>query len=246
MRHQPFTFLLLATFVTGVCLSVSTGQDIVESDLMIVDSGAAVDQNPAVRPSDSAPVLATATRAPEAPTAEGKEGVPPGVSEAPTSGAQSISTYERTNMAVAKIRDNERAVDPFGLPMDPGGIPDGSMLADQYAEIVEVRETSATSLSSALQQLTLTGAYPADQKIVVGPRSFKRGDEFGMRFGELTLRIRFEGIEERKVYFRDMDTKEMAFLDFNARPQEFEPIYNNSQLSTPDGIDAMNKLFIVN
>ncbi|MDF1740141.1 MAG: hypothetical protein P1U86_13345 [Verrucomicrobiales bacterium] len=251
MKTGLFTFSIVASQIAGLSLCVSTAQDLPAPDLPAPDAAALVGKDREVPPSEDIPFLASASTstsaAPNAdtPVAETAES-PADLPDTPEAEAGAFSRLERTSMILSKIRDNERVVDPFGLPMDPGGLPSGSILADQYDEIVEEREVSETSLASALQELTLTGAYPTNQKIVLGARSFVKGDEFGMRFGELTLRIRFEGIEKKKVYFRDMDTKELAFLNFNPKPIEFEPMFKNSHLSTPDGITSMNNLFIVN
>ncbi len=246
MKIRPFTFSLVATLHAGLSLCLSTAQDAPAPPSSGPDPGDLVEQISDRPPPNSSQKLASVAPNEGTRTSEDKTTSPPGVNTPTEEKSNSFSRLERTSMILSKIRDSKRIVDPFGLPMDPGGLPTGSILADQYEEIEVEREVSETSLASALQQLTLTGAYPSAQKVVVGPRSFNKGEEFGMRFGELTLRIRFEGIEKKKVYFRDMDTKELAFLDFNPIPQEFEPMYKNSHLSTPEGINPMNKLFIVN
>lgn len=246
MKPGILTYSIVAAHLVGLSLCISTGQELPALDLNGPDPGDLVEQISERPASGTTPSLASVTPNAESPVSAEEGESQPGLPDRSDAKSNSFASLERTSMVLTKIRDNKRAVDPFGLPMDPGGLPSGSVLADQYDEIVEEREVSATSLASALQQLSLTGAYPAVQKVVVGPRSFNKGEEFGMRFGELTLRIRFEGIEKKKVYFRDMDTQELAFLDFNPRPQEFEPMFKNSLLTMPDGINPMNKLFIVN
>ncbi|MEC5127946.1 hypothetical protein VSU19_14365 [Verrucomicrobiales bacterium BCK34] len=243
MKTGLFKFSIVASQLAGLSLCVSTAQEPSAPGPNTPAPGDLV-ENISDRPaSRSTPDLASVDPSMKVPDTQAP-GEPQPDDADPTT--NSFSRLERTSMILSKIRDNERVVDPFGLPMDPGGLPSGSILADQYDEIVEEREVSETSLASALQELTLTGAYPTNQKIVLGARSFVKGDEFGMRFGELTLRIRFEGIEKKKVYFRDMDTKELAFLNFNPKPIEFEPMFKNSHLSTPEGITSMKNLFIVN
>ncbi len=248
MKNGIFTFSIVAAQLAGVSLSLSTAQDAPAVNMTGRDPGDLVEHISERLPSGSTPSLASAAPNAEPPAlaGEGEGKASPDQPDSPDAEFNSFSSLERTSMILSKIRDSKRVVDPFGLPMDPGGLPNGSVLADKYDEIVVEREVSETSLASALQQLTLTGAYPTAQKVVLGPRSFKKGESFGMRFGELTLRIRFEGIQKKKVYFRDMDTKELAFLDFNPIPKEFEPMFKNSHLTTPKGIDPMNKLFIVN
>ena len=247
MKPGIIIYSVVAVFIAGVFPSTSTSQDAPSAELDGPDPGDLVERISDKPSRSDLPQDLASTGPTESPSDQSEESMAaPSAPENPNAQAGPSSQLERMSMILTKIRDNERVVDPFGLPMDPGGLPSGSILADQYEEIVEKTEVSATSLASALQQLSLTGAYPGDQKIVVGPRAFKRGEEFGMRFGELTLRIRFEGIEKAKVYFRDMDTKELAFLDFSPRPQEFEPMFKNSRLTTPEGIDSMDNLFIVN
>lgn len=153
---------------------------------------------------------------------------------------------KRSATVVAKIRGNKRQMDPFGLPMDPTNAVVTPVLADQYDELEEVPTLNNTSLKSALSNLPISGIYPGKKMIVLGARSFQPGEEFGMKLEELTIRLRFEGIKGSSVFFKDMDTQEVATVDFNTKPKEFEPIVKGTTRDTPNGIEPMNDLFIVN
>lgn len=167
---------------------------------------------------------------------------PPAAKE--TSAAKIV--HQRSDFIVAKVKSTTRVRDPFGMVMDPTNAIE-SNLADQYDDIEETPTLNNSSLKNALQTLPITGVYPKRQTIVLGARAFQKGGEFGMKLEELTIRLRFEGIKGSEVYFKDMDTQEVATVDFNPKPAEFEPI-TKSNKSQPrgNGIVPMNDLFIVN
>lgn len=153
---------------------------------------------------------------------------------------------QRSNEIVAKIRDNERRIDPFGLPMDPTNAVDTLAMSDEYEEAQESPSLNASSFKTALQDLPISGMYPSKQTVVIGARSFNRGDQFGMKLEELTIRLRVEGIKGTSIFFRDMDTQEVATVEFNPKPSEFEPIIRGSKQPMGKGIVPMSDLFIVN
>lgn len=179
----------------------------------------------------------------EGSTAPGQEGLPPGVQ--PDSG-DNIDFVQRSNFIISKIRNNFRQLDPFGMPMDPTNPAESPALATQYEEIEEAPVLTNSSLKSALKTLPISGIYPNKSMIVIGARSFSRGDQFGMKFEELTIRLRFEGLRGHQIYFKDLDTQEVASVDFSPTPKEFEPITSNSSAPKSDGIVPMDSLFIVN
>ena len=172
---------------------------------------------------------------------------PPSDTESPAAEEKAEPEFlKRANTIVSRIRANQRQMDPFGMPMDPTNAIETPKLADQYDELEDVPTLNNTSLKSALTNLPISGIYPGKKIIVLGPRSFKPGEVFGMQLEELTIRLRFEGIRGSSVYFKDMDTQEVATVDFNTKPKEFEPITRGSSPNTPAGIEPMNDLFIVN
>ncbi|MDF1823942.1 MAG: hypothetical protein P1U68_04825 [Verrucomicrobiales bacterium] len=145
-----------------------------------------------------------------------------------------------------KIRFNDRQVDPFGLAMDPANMVQPMAMSDQYQDPEETAVISNSTLTNALQTVPITGIYPKRQTIVIGARVFKAGDIFGMKLEELVVRLRFEGIKGTEVYFKDLDTQEMASVEYNALPATFEPITASSPLERGAGIVPMNDLYIVN
>ncbi len=152
----------------------------------------------------------------------------------------------RSNSILEKIRENERQIDPFGLPMDPTNAVDTLAMSEEFEDEKQATSLNASAFKTALQDLPISGIYPKRQTIVIGARSFNRGEQFGLKLEELTIRLRVEGIKGTSIYFRDMDTQEVASVDFNPRPAEFEPITRNSEPKRGKGITPMNELFIVN
>ena len=190
----------------------------------------------------------------DAPALPGGALAPPGSSDGgeAAAGAEQeeepeIAAIRRSNFVISKIRDNFREVDPFGMLMDPANSAATSSLADQYSELEdEPQALTNSSLKNALETLPITGIYPQKRMVVIGARTLRPGGQFGMQLDELTIRLRFEGIKGKSLFFRDMDTQEVTSIDFNPLPKEFERITDNTQPKTGQGIVPMNDLFIVN
>tara|TARA_R110000850_G_scaffold130654_1_gene251225 strand:- start:1534 stop:2166 length:633 start_codon:yes stop_codon:yes gene_type:complete len=189
----------------------------------------------------------------QTPDAGPMEPVPPAPGQAPDETvaeqidrSEEIEFIQRSNFVLAKIRTNSRQVDPFGLFMDPTNTSDSRNLADQYSDIEETPVLNQSSLKSALGTLPISGIYPERKVVVLGARSLTPGGQFGMKLEELTIRLRFEGIKGKSVFFKDMDTQEVASVEFNPLPAEFEPISDTSTHSLGQGIVPMSELFIVN
>jgi len=165
-----------------------------------------------------------------------------GATEAPTN----LDFLLRSNSILAKLRDNERQIDPFGLPMDPTNAVDTLATSEEFEDEKGSHLLNASAFKTALQGLPISGIYPRGQTVVIGARSFDRGDQFGLKLEELTIRLRVEGIKGTSIFFKDMDTQEVASVEFNPRPTEFEPIVKGSKQPAAKGIIPMNELFIVN
>jgi hypothetical protein len=159
---------------------------------------------------------------------------------------QEIEAIRRSKFVLSKIRNNVRAIDPFGMFMDPANSESSAMLADQYSEPEEQTQAlTESSLKKALESLPITGFYPQKRMLVIGARTLQLGGQFGMKLDELTIRLRFEAIRGESLYFRDIDTQEVTSIDFNARPKEFERITDSPKPAPGRGIVPMNELFIV-
>ena len=157
-----------------------------------------------------------------------------------------IEAIRRSKFVLSKIRNNVRAVDPFGMFMDPANSESSAMLVDQYSEPEEQTQAlTESSLKKALESLPITGFYPQKRMLVIGARTLQLGGQFGMKLDELTIRLRFEAIRGESLYFRDIDTQEVTSIDFNARPKEFERITDSPKPAPGRGIVPMNELFIV-
>lgn len=152
----------------------------------------------------------------------------------------------RSNFIFAKLMKNTRAMDPFGQQMDPANAKEAPMLAEQYADVEDTPALNNSSLKSALMTLPITGIYPQRNVIVIGARSFTPGGQFGMKLQELTIRLRFEGVRGKEIFFKDMETQEVTSIAFNPLPQEFEPLTNAGPQTPGSGIVSMNELFIAN
>lgn len=157
-----------------------------------------------------------------------------------------ISYLQRSNLILAKLLDNERAVDPFGLVMDPANTVSAPSLANQYEEVDEPTVVNNSMLKDALLTLPITGVYPGREVLVLGARTFPVGGEFGMKLQDLTIRLRFEGIRGGELFFKDMETREVTSIPFNPRPAEFEPLVKGSKREPGSGILPMGDLFIAN
>ena len=109
---------------------------------------------------------------------------------------QEIEAIRRSKFVLSKIRNNVRAVDPFGMFMDPANSESSAMLADQYNEPEEQTQAlTESSLKQALESLPITGFYPQKRILVIGARTLQLGGQFGMKLDELTIRLRFEAIK---------------------------------------------------
>ncbi len=172
---------------------------------------------------------------------------PPGTPSSPGAAPEKGLDYlQRSNLILTMILENERAVDPFGLVMDPANAKSTPVLAEQYKEEEEPTVLNSSSLKSALMSLPITGVYPKKEVVVIGARAFPVGGQFGMKLQELTIRLRFEGIRGGEIYFKDMETREITSVPFNVRPAEFEPLNKESKPETGAGISSMGELFIAN
>lgn len=176
-----------------------------------------------------------------------EDGTSPG--EAPPSSGEEpekVDFLQRSNLILARLLENERSMDPFGLVMDPANAKAAPVLADQYEEVEETPQLNSSSLKNALLTLPITGIYPKRGMIVLGARTFEVGGQFGMKLQDLTIRLRFEGIRGGEIFFKDMETREVTSIPFNPRPAEFEPIAKGAKREPGQGISGMNDLFIAN
>lgn len=160
--------------------------------------------------------------------------------------AKKLDIKVRTEFIIEKIRFNDRQVDPFGLAMDPANAVESMALSDQYQDLDETPVINNSTLTTALQTVPITGIYPNKQTVVIGARVFKRGDIFGMQLEELVIRLRLEGIKGTQIYFKDLDTQEVASIEYNTLPSTFEPITSASKPTMGAGIVPMSELYIVN
>lgn len=180
---------------------------------------------------------------------EAPDAAPPAGDVATTGAAAKGSELDfvaRSNFIFAKLIKSTRSIDPFGQQMDPANAKESPMLAEQYADVEETPTLNNSALKSALMTLPITGIYPQRNVIVIGARSFTPGGQFGMKLQELTIRLRFEGVRGKEIFFKDMETQETTSIEFNPLPQEFEPLTNAGPQAPGSGIVSMNELFIAN
>jgi hypothetical protein len=217
-----------------------------------IGTAAEVDQPEAAASKEGPKVAATETsdENQSASTAPGTpaETAPPGGETPPGPGGDTgkVDFLQRSNLILARLLENERPMDPFGLVMDPANAKAAPVLADQYEEVEETPQLNSSSLKNALLTLPITGIYPKRGMIVLGARTFEVGGQFGMKLQDLTIRLRFEGIRDGEIFFKDMETREVTSIPFNPRPAEFEPIAKGAKREPGQGISAMNDLFIAN
>lgn len=172
---------------------------------------------------------------------------PPGeTGKGPEGAGKKVDFLMRSNLIFAKLLEDDRAVDPFGMLMDPANVKEAPVLVEQYEETEETPVLTNSSLKTALLTLPITGIYPQKGLVVIGARSFQVGGQLGMKLQDMTIRLRFEGVRGSEVFFKDMETQEIASIPFNPRPKEFEPLTKSSRRPLGEGIVPMNELFIAN
>ncbi len=176
---------------------------------------------------------------------QGKDSTPPNPKDQPD---KDLGFLQRSHLILAKLLENHREVDPFGLVMDPANAKATPLLAEQYQDTEEPQALSVSALQSALLTLPITGVYPQKGQLVIGARSFPVGGQFGMKLQELTIRLRFEGIRGGELFFKDLETQEVTSIPYNTRPAEFEPITRKGKGGQPlgSGIVPMGDLYIAN
>ncbi|MBP6785905.1 MAG: hypothetical protein KA152_19070, partial [Verrucomicrobiales bacterium] len=76
-------------------------------------------------PSQDAPAPASAAVAPAAP---GESGVESG---------QKLDFLKRANLVSAKLLEDKRVIDPFGMLMDPANVQEVPVVAEEYEEVEE-------------------------------------------------------------------------------------------------------------
>ncbi len=222
---------------------------------------------------DSVPSIASGAVQPNAPVASGPPAaaspdspdspglavvepasLPPqaGMADGPTppdpraKSSEELDFLQRSHLILAKLLENHREVDPFGMVMDPANAKAAPFLAEQYQVEDEPQALSVSSLKSALLSLPITGVYPQREQIVIGARTFSAGGQFGMKHQDLTIRLRFEGIRGGELFFKDMETQEVTSIPFNPRPAEFEPLTKSASRTPGSGIVPMGDLYIAN
>lgn len=169
-----------------------------------------------------------------------------GQEDARPANEQQPSFLQRPNLILAKLLDSTRAMDPFGMPMDPSSIQATSSLAEQYHEEDTSTQLDNSAFKTALLSLPITGVYTDKKILVLGARSFPVGGQFGMKVQDMTIRLRFEGIRKGELFFKDMETKEIASIPFQTLPAEFEPLRKGEPNEIASGIQRMSGLYIAN
>lgn len=255
--------------------SVAWGQDAPPVGEGVITSGALPTDRP-IRPREAAPLSeaearaaaepiadqvapaaeADAAAAPAAPDGPARDApaesappsdgaLPPGLATA--DGAEVEASFlQRSRLILAKLLNNDRSVGPFGMPMDPANVKE-IPLAEQYQEEEVAPQVNTSALRSALLSLPITGVYPQKGVLVLGARTFSVGGQFGMKVQDLTIRLRFEGIQNGELVFRDVETQEVTSIPFNPLPAEFEPLDKGAKKKAPgSGIIPMDDLFIAN
>lgn len=175
-----------------------------------------------------------------------KDGVTPHDDPQDQARSDESGFLQRSNQILAKLLENGRSIDPFGMPMDPANAASAPALAEQYHEEVKSVQLDNSALKNALLSLPITGIYPQKKMLVLGARTFQVGGEFGIKVQDLVIRLRFEGVRNGEIFFQDAETKEMASIPFRTLPAEFEPLRKGASHEAGPGIQRMNDLYIAN
>lgn len=248
MKALPSLALLLTLLTAGRLSAQEASTPAILSGTLPPNMAAVASSAPATEETEAdapaSPSLAVADTASTVPHDDLGEGAAPPHPQAQPD--KDLDFLQRSHLILAKLLENHREVDPFGLVMDPSNTKATPLLADQYRDTEETQALSVSALQSALLTLPITGVYPQKGQLVIGARTFSVGGQFGMKLQELTIRLRFEGIRNGELFFKDLETQEVTSIPYNTRPAEFEPIARKSKQPLGSGIVPMSDLYIAN
>lgn len=116
--------------------------------------------------------------------------------------------YPRINIA-------SRKTDPFGQVQD----------TTQKVEVKKPTLTArrptrikATTFDEIVGRIKVTTIMPAENRFLIGGRSFRLGDEFPINFRGRNHEVKVIGVDSKKIEFKKMDTGETASVKLDMLP----------------------------
>ncbi len=131
-----------------------------------------------------------------------------------------IEPYVAARAAVFSMRN--RPTDPFGLYQDPNIKP----VVKQVAASLPSKRQAAlppTPLADVVKLIRVTTIMPGEKKFLIGPRTFKEGDEFPLVFRGKTMKMKVITVTANRILFRDLGKNEDAALETGILPPGMVP-----------------------
>lgn len=108
-----------------------------------------------------------------------------------------------------------RKADPFGQIQD----------TTQKVEVKKPTMTNrrptrmkATTFDEIVGRIQVTTVMPAEQRFLIGGRSFRLGDEFPMTFRGRNHRVKVVGVSAREIEFKKLESGEIASIKLKMLP----------------------------
>lgn len=156
-------------------------------------------------------------------------------------GPEEIGTY--LQYVQSRLDIASRSVDPFGQVQDPNA----------KAEIKKPTLTTrrptrmkATSFDEIIERIEISAIMPAENRFLIGGRSFRLGDQFPIAFRGRNHEVKVIGVSASKIDFEKIETGEVSSVKLNMLPPGMQqgsdgitaPGFNANDSNTPLQIDG--------
>lgn len=143
----------------------------------------------------------------------------------------------------SRLDITSRSVDPFGQVQDPNA----------KAEIKKPTLTArrptrmkATSFDEIIDRIEISAIMPAENRFLIGGRSFRLGDQFPIAFRGRNHEVKVIGVSASKIDFEKIETGEVSSVKLNMLPPGMQqgsggitaPGFNANDANTPLQIDG--------
>lgn len=113
-----------------------------------------------------------------------------------------------------------RATDPFGQ------LQDTTQKVEIKKPTLKTRRPTrmkATTFDEIIGRIRVTTVMPAENRFLIGGRSFRLGDEFPIAFRGRSYDVKVVGVDSKKIEFKKVDTGETSSVKLNMLPPGMEP-----------------------
>lgn len=114
-----------------------------------------------------------------------------------------VEDYLKQIAAILPMATQER--DPFGALQDPDAVPKIPLMPDMPA-MPEMK----TAFEDVVRMINVTMVMPADQKFIIGTRSFGVNDVLTVNYRDQPIRVRVEEVTPTKIRFRNVESDDVA------------------------------------